>query len=203
MTRTLAILIFDEVEVLDFAGPFEVFGVARAADDPETPLFHVYTVAAEQRPIRARNGLLVMPNYRLELAPKPDIILVPGGRGVREAMLDPLLIDWVKAQSQEAELTLSVCTGAWMLAQAGLLKGLRATTYHTGFERLQEIEPTLTLEQGVRWVDNGRVITSAGVSAGIDMSLYILSKLFGEDQAARTARYMEYEHYESSRKTGL
>ncbi len=203
MTRKAAIVIFDEVEVLDFAGPFEVFGAARAADDPETPLFEVYTVAHGSRPIRARNGLLVQPNYDTMSAPKPDILLVPGGRGVRTAMYDLILLDWIKTQAADAELVLSVCTGAWILAQAGLLKGLRATTYHTAFERLQELEPTLEVVRGVRWVDNGRVITSAGVSAGIDMTLYVLSKLFDEALATRTARHMEYEYYDIARKTRL
>lgn len=203
MTRKLAIMIFDDAEVLDFAGPFEVFGVARPADDPETPLFDVYTVARDMQPIRARNGLLVQPNYDTVNAPKPDIVLVPGGRGVRTAMYDLVLMDWLKTQAESAELVLSVCTGAWMLAQAGLLKGLRATTYHTSFERLQEIEPTLEVVRGVRWVDNGRIVTSAGVSAGIDMSLYVLSKLFDDEQATRTARHMEYDYYDSARKTSL
>ncbi len=192
--RRVAILIFDDVEVLDFAGPFEVFSVAR---DPQTdsPLFDVYTVAEHAAPVYARNGLSVNPRYHFADAPPPALFVVPGGRGVRTQVDNPAVIDWIKAQHVRAELSLSVCTGAWLLGRAGLLKGLRATTYHTGFERLAQIEPTATLERGVRWVDNGQVITSAGVSAGIDMALYVVERLFGTAQAQHTADHMEYEYY--------
>lgn len=193
MARKLAILIFDEVEVLDFAGPFEVFAVARHHETGE-PLFEVYTVA--QKPtIRARNGLSVNATYTLDDCPTPDIFLVPGGQGVRQEITNPRVIDWIRSQASHAEQTLSVCTGAWLLGAAGVLAGLSATTYHTGFERLQEIEPTVSLQRGARWVDNGRVVTSAGVSAGIDMALYIIEKLFSPRQAQATADYMEYEYY--------
>lgn len=192
--RKIAIMIFDDAELLDFAGPFEVFSVS---NDMQTgdPLFEVYTVAAKDGPINARNGLSVNPTYTLATCPKPDIFLIPGGRGVRAELDNAVAIDWITSQASDAELVLSVCTGAWMLAQAGLLKGLAATTYHTAFDRLQEIEPNVALRPGERWVDNGRVITSAGVSAGIDMALHVVARLHGEDQAVHTARHMEYEYY--------
>lgn len=191
--RKVVIIIFDNVEVLDFCGPFEVFGVARDADNQ--PLFEVFTVAEEDRPIYARNGLIVHPNYTFATCPKPDLYLVPGGQGVRKEVDNPIMIDWIKDQATHSELVLSVCTGAWMLAKAGLLQNLSATTYHTAFERLLEIEPTLTVNRDVRWVDNGRIVTSAGVSAGIDMALHVVAKLHGEDIALKTARHMEYEYY--------
>lgn len=191
--RKLAILLFDDVEVLDFAGPFEVFSVTR---DMQTrkPCFEVYTVAEHNRPVIARNGLSVNPTFTLEQAPQPDILLIPGGKGTQRELLNPPLIDWIGQAAASAKLVLSVCTGALLLAKAGLLRDLTATTYHTAFDELRAIEPNITLRPGKRFVDNGRVITSAGVSAGIDMSLYVVAKLHGKSHAADTARRMEYEY---------
>lgn len=195
--RNVAIFIFNDVEVLDFAGPFEVFGVAKL-EDGSSP-FHVYTVAASEGVVSARNGLLIQPNYTIHTCPKPDILLIPGGSGTRPLVHDEAVIAWIRAQSQPAELTLSVCTGALLLGKAGILDGLAATTYHTAFDLLQSLAPMATLRPGERWVDNGTVITSAGVSAGIDMSLHVVGKLFGLDVADRTAAYMEYEHWAAVR----
>lgn len=193
--RNVAILIFDEVEVLDFCGPFEVFAVSRDRNDGTTELFNVYTVAEKAAPVMARNGLSVNPAYTIHDCPAPDIVLVPGGRGTRKEMYNEALLDWIRRQNAEAELMLSVCTGAFLLARSGLLNGLAATTYHTAFDQLQELAPTVTVRRGERYVDNGRIITSAGVSAGIDMALYVLARLHGAEQANWTARYMEYEHW--------
>ena len=126
-TRNLAILIFDDVEVLDFCGPFEVFSVAGPFVDP--PAFRVYTVAETTKPVLARNGLSVNPTYALADAPPPDILLIPGGLGTRREMHNGELIDWIRDRSKTAELVLSVCTGALLLAKAGLLDGLEATTH--------------------------------------------------------------------------
>ncbi|MEQ8675148.1 MAG: DJ-1/PfpI family protein [Aggregatilineales bacterium] len=193
MVRNLAIMIFDDVEVLDFCGPFEVFSVSRDKDNGTDKLFNVYTVAETSGPILARNGLSVNPTYTLDNCPKPDIFLIPGGRGTRIAIYNDHLLTWIKQNEPDAELVLSVCTGAFLLAKVGLLNGLAATTYHTEFDALQAIDPTLTVRPGERFVDNGRIITSAGISAGIDMSLYIVSKLFGKEQAIWTANRMEYD----------
>lgn len=193
MPRNLAIMIFDDVEVLDFCGPFEVFAVTRNKDNGTEHLFNVYTVAEEDRPIIARNGLSVNPSYTLANCPKPDIFLIPGGRGTRTAVNNDTLLTWVTDNEPTAELVLSVCTGAFLLAKTGLLKGLSATTYHTEFDTLQALDPSLTVRPGERFVDNGRIITSAGISAGIDMALYVVSKLFGKEQAIWTANRMEYD----------
>ena len=190
--RNLAIIIFEDVEILDFAGPYEVFAVTRDMQDNKTPLFNVYTVAEDDKPVIARNGLSINPSYTLTNCPKPDIFLVPGGNGTRTAMHNSTLIDWIVGQAPQAEQVLSVCTGALMLAKANLLENLEATTYHTAFDLLQELAPTATLHRDRRFVDNGHVITSAGISAGIDMALYIVSKLHGLEQARHTARHMEY-----------
>ncbi len=191
--RNVAILIFEGVEILDFAGPYEVFATTRQYD-PEPP-FYVYTVAEKAGLVSARNHLIVNPNFTLDDCPTPDIVLIPGGRGTRTIIHNQVLLDWVKQVNAMTELTLSVCTGALVLGKAGLLDGLAATTYHTAFDELRAVAPNTELRPGERWVDNGRIVTSAGVSAGIDMSLYVVGKLLGAAQADETARYMEYEHW--------
>lgn len=189
--RTVAIVLFDEVEVLDFAGPFEVFSVCgrRSQLDP----FDVYTVSERGQTIRARNGLVVTPLHSFASAPRPDILLVPGGFGTRREMKNPVMLEWVAATGTSSEFLLSVCTGALVLACAGLLEGMAATTHHLAFNELRAVAPRSTVREGARIVDNGRVILSSGVSAGIDMSLHVVSRLLGEDLALETARYMEYE----------
>ncbi len=189
--RNVAILIFDEVEVLDFCGPFEVFGVTGYKDGTEP--FNVYTVAEGPGPLIARNGLSINPAYTIADCPRPDILVVPGGLGTRKEMDNPVLREWIEDRAKEAELTLSVCTGALMLAKAGLLEGLSATTHHDGMELLKELAPDATVEEEERFVDNGRIVLSAGISAGIDTSLHVVAKLLGTEQALDTARYMEYE----------
>ena len=189
--RNVAILVFDEVEVLDFCGPFEVFSVTGRRDDLNP--FNVYTVAERSGPIIARNNLSVNPRYTISECPQPDILVVPGGYGTRKEMHNTALIDWIKGCSEKAELVLSVCTGALLLAKAGLLEGLAATTHHRALELLKEVAPNTTIEGSKRFVDNGRIILSAGISAGIDMSLYVVAKLFGEEQALETNQYMEYD----------
>ena len=189
--RDVAILIFDDVEVLDFCGSFEVFSVAGREDDSKP--FTVYTVAENSGPIMARNNLSVDPQYTIMDCPQSHILLVPVGYGTRREMYNILLIDWIKGRSQEAELVLSVCTGALLLAKADLLEGLAATTHHSAIELLKEVAPNTTIQGTRRIVDNGRIILSAGISAGIDMSLYVISKLLGEEQALKTAQYMEYD----------
>jgi transcriptional regulator GlxA family with amidase domain len=192
MTRNVAILIFDDVEVLDFCGPFEVFGVAGRNDNPKP--FNVYTVA-EKSPITARNGLSVNPTYSLDNCLPPDILLVPGGYGTRREMHNAKVIGWIQAQFPKVELMLSVCTGALMLGKAGLLDGLSATTHFRAEDELREAAPHTRLCMGERYVDNGKVITSAGISAGIDMALYTVGRLLGADVAAETAHHMQYDYW--------
>jgi transcriptional regulator GlxA family with amidase domain len=188
-TRNLAILIFEGVEVLDFCGPFEVFSVANAFTDP--PAFRVFTVAERPGPVLTRGGLSVNPHHLAD-CPRPDLLLVPGGQGTRKEMHNAALIEWIKARSQEAELVLSVCTGALLLAKAGLLAGLEATTHHGAIDLLREVAPKTTVHADRRFVDNGRVVCSAGIAAGIDMSLHVIARLLGREVAEKTARQMEY-----------
>ncbi len=190
-SRHVAMLVFDEVEVLDFCGPFEVFSVTGRRDHLDA--FEVYLVAEKPGPITPRHGLSVNPRYTIRDCPAPDILLVPGGIGTRQAMHNPVLLEWIKHCSLKAELVLSVCTGALLLAKAGLLDGLKATTHHGAIDLLRSVAPRATVQPRKRFVDNGTIITAAGISAGIDMSLHVVAKLLSKEQALETARHMEYD----------
>ena len=189
--RKIGIVIFDDVEVLDFCGPFEVFSVTggREGLDP----FEVFTVAQESRPITARGGLSVNPSYSFASCPRPDILLVPGGFGTRREMKNAKMLAWLREQSASTELILSVCSGSLLLARAGLLHGLTATTHHAAIDELRNVSSSISIDSSRRFIDNGQVIISAGISAGIDMSLYVVARLLGREQAMETARYMEYQ----------
>jgi len=191
---TVGILIFADVEVLDFCGPFEVFattGAAAGADTGDAP-FHVFTVAESAATVRCRGGLLVQPHYTLADHPPLDLLVVPGGWGTRRAVHNAALLDWIAAQDATTQLTLSVCTGAFLLAERGLLDGRAATTHWASLDRLQATYPQITVQRDTRYVDAGRIITSAGVSAGLDMALHVVRRLCGPAVAAGTARSMEY-----------
>lgn len=200
--RKIAILLFDDVEVLDFAGPFEVFSVCGLRTMPSAP-FQVFTVA-EKKEIAARNQLIIHPTYLLNEMPAPEIILIPGGGGfhadgtpfgTRKEINNTTIINWIQHWQPKTELTLSVCTGSLLLGKAGLLDGLQATTHWKAFEAMRQVAPHTELLENVRWVDNGKIILSAGVSAGIDMSLHVISKLLGKEPANETAQYMQYDHW--------
>jgi transcriptional regulator GlxA family with amidase domain len=186
-----AILIFDDVEVLDFAGPFEVFSVTNELNDYS--LLNVYTVAGEKCPVTARNGLSVNPDFSIADSPQPDILIIPGGSGTRPLLLQQDILAWISHAAHTADKVLSVCTGALLLAKVGLLDGVKSTTHHSAFETLAEIAPTTEIVRDARFVDNGKVMTSAGISAGIDMSLHVVEQLFGRETSRQTAAYMEYK----------
>jgi transcriptional regulator GlxA family with amidase domain len=192
MRRNVAILVFDEVEVLDFAGPFEVFAVTDELRDHSA--FNVMTVAPQPGTVRARNGLKVVPDYALEACPQPHVLVVPGGFGARALLRNPVILEWIQTRARRAELTMSVCTGALVLARIGILDGMRVTTHHLVVEELRRIAPMAVVEAGPRFHDNGAVLTAAGISAGIDCSLHVVGRLLGADAAATTATYLEYEH---------
>lgn len=192
--RKVAILIFNEVEVLDFRRPFEMFPVTIPRGGQEGD-FQVYIVAEHPQPVITRNGLSVNPVYAFADCPPPDILLVPDGRGTRTEMHNPVLLDWAKAQFPRLELLLSVCTGSLVLAKAGLLEGLSATAHYGATDELRALAPTTIVCPTDRYVDNGKIVTSAGISAGIDMSLYIVSRLSGAERAAETTRYIQYDYW--------
>ena len=191
MRLNVAIFVFDDVEVLDFTGPFEVFAVTD--DLAQHTLFHTYLVAELPGVVRARNGLKVVPDHTFESAPKPDIFVVPGGFGTRPLLNRPVVIEWVRQQSRLAQYTVSVCTGALLLAKAGLLDGLQATTHHLRLDLLRELAPATTVHADRRFLDNGNILTSAGIAAGIDGSFHLVARLHGAELAGQVAAHMEYD----------
>lgn len=192
--KTVGILIFDDVEVLDFCGPFEVFSVARPSGvtDDDQALFRAVTIAEEDRIINCRGGLLVQPHYTIANHPELDIVVVPGGQGTRRERYNKTLLDWITLQDSKIDLLTSVCTGALLLAEAGKLDGRKATTHWASVEVMRDTYQEIDMQGDQRFVDEGRVITSAGISAGIDMSLHIVERLHGRETAEWTARRMEY-----------
>ena len=194
-TLRVQILAFDEVEALDFCGPFEVFTTASRVHGRqhagEPALFEVTSVAAEQA-VRARAGLRLLADHSLADAPPADVLVVPGGV-VDAALASADTLAWIATQAREARITASVCTGAFLLAASGVLQGnARVTTHWEDIDDLRARFPALDVVQDVRWVDNGRIVTSAGISAGIDMSLHLVERLAGRDLALRTARQMDF-----------
>lgn len=190
MTRTIAILVFPDAETLDYAGPYEVFAVA--SEIANAPLFDLKLVASEAGIVNGRYGFQVNAVAGYADVRRPDILLVPGGYGTRAVVEDSATIDWIQCCAHKAELVLSVCTGSFLLAEAGLLDGIPCTTHRQSIERMRKAYPNIEVRENVRYVDNGRVVTSAGVSAGIDMSLHIVRRLHGDQHARKTARVMEY-----------
>ena len=199
--RTVGILVFDEVEVLDFCGPFEVFSTARPEGESRdgSRLFEVVTIAEEDRLVRCIGGLLVQPHHTLDNHPALDILVVPGGFGTRRELGNSRLLDWIEAQNRRTELTTSVCTGAFLLAERGILNGLQATTHWSSVDWMRDRYPGIEMLNDMRVVDTGHVVTSAGISAGIDMALHVVARFHGEAAAAWTARRMEYEWEEQYR----
>ncbi|MFB6730904.1 DJ-1/PfpI family protein [Bacillus mobilis] len=188
---SVGIFLFNDVEVLDFAGPFEVFSVTEA--DKKKP-FTVYTVSQNGEMITARNGLKIQPDYSIEDLPPVDILIIPGGRGVREnEVKNETIINWVRQQMKEVKLMTSVCTGALLLAKAGLLEGLQATTHWASIQTFKKDFPNVEVMENVKFVDEGHIITSAGISAGINMSFHIVKNLLGVEVAEETAKSMEYD----------
>ncbi|GAB6460545.1 DJ-1/PfpI family protein [Bacillus cereus] len=188
---SIGIFLFDDVEVLDFAGPFEVFSVTEV--DEEKP-FTVYTVSQNGEMITARNGLKVQPDYSIEDLPPVDILIIPGGKGAREnEVKNDIIINWVRQQMKEVKLMTSVCTGALLLAKAGLLDGLKATTHWASIQTFKKDFPNVEVMENVKFVDEGHIITSAGISAGINMSFHIVKNLLGVEVAEDTAKSMEYD----------
>ena len=195
MSLAVGILLYEGVELLDFAGPYEVFTVASRVsllDDPAgAEPFTTFTVGREAGLVRTHAGLLTPAEYGLTDHPAIAVLVVPGGV-VDDARADADLAGWITRVSASAQLTASVCTGAFLLADAGLLDGHAATTHWMDVDDLQSERPSVRVLRGVRWVDEGPVVTAAGISAGIDMSLHLVERLAGRELALQTARYMEY-----------
>ena len=198
----VGILIFNDVEVLDFTGPYEVFTTAAriharshavdAVDAAANALFQVSLIAERLAPVRARAGLNVLPNVDLTNHPPIDLLIVPGGV-VTQEVAKPHVVNWIRQVAASTIITASVCTGAFLLAKAGLLDGKRVTTHWEDLDELRTSFPSLRVEENIRWVDEGDRVTSAGISAGIDMSLHLVERLAGRDLAIKTARQMEFD----------
>jgi transcriptional regulator GlxA family with amidase domain len=193
----VGIFLFDGVEVLDFAGPFEVFsrtrlvpGVESRRSEESAP-FHVFTVARSRDAVVATGGLRVLPHYGFTDAPRIDLLVVPGGFGTRPLLRDEEALDWIRRAAGAARQVTSVCTGALLLAKAGLLDGRRATTHWGALDLLESLDAGVKVERDLRVVDDG-IISSAGVASGMDMAFYVVEKLFGPEVADETARYIEY-----------
>ena len=186
------ILLFNEVEVLDFAGPFEVLSLA---EEPQTKqkLIQVCTVAQKKELIRTRNGLQVMPDFDFSDLPPVDLLMIPGGYGAEEIEIhNTALLEWLRFQANQTPIIASVCTGAFLLATVGLLDGKRATTHWMDLDRLEKDYPAIDVQRGVKFVDEGNILTSGGISAGIELSFHLLSRLFGATIPRQTAKRMEY-----------
>lgn len=186
--RNLAILIFDGVQIIDYTGPYETFGHVHIGD---THAFNIYTVSEKTAPITTSMGMSVNPRYSFDNAPQPDVLVVPGG-DVRGQLDNPNVIKWVQDKAKSAEIVLSVCNGAFILAKANLLDGLEATTTAGLIPRLREAAPKVKVVDDRRFVDNGKFITAAGLSSGIDGALHVIERLFGRGTAQMAALGMEY-----------
>jgi len=192
MTKTIAVLLFDGVEELDAIGPFEVLaGWTRMFPDEG---WRTTTVGLDgPEPIRCGHGLVVTPETSFDDAGRIDLLVYPGGRGARERVDNASHIEWVRKQASEIELMTSVCTGALVLAAAGLLHDRPATTHWGALDRLADIDPTIDIRRDERYVDDGDIVTAAGISAGIDMALHLVARLGGEEQARRVRKFLQYD----------
>ncbi len=191
------ILIFDDVEVLDFAGPFEVFSRTRLVAGAESRRteehapFKVFTVSRTRAPISATGGLIVTPHFGFDDAPPIDLLVVPGGFGTRPLLEDRAVLEWIAARSRAAQLTTSVCTGSLLLAKSGVLAGCRATTHWAALDLLSALHDPALVHRERRVVEDG-IVSSAGVAAGIDMAFRVVERRCGRAVAEETARYIEY-----------
>lgn len=198
--KRVGIVLFDEVEVLDFCGPFEVFSLVRLDESrrrEDVSPFEVLLVAERPGPVRTHGGMRVLPDHTFADCPPLDILLVPGGWGTREELKNPVMLDFLRARAAQAETLTSVCTGSMLLGFAGLLEGRRATTHWRSLGWMREAFPGVTVDDARHFVQDGTLFTSAGISAGIDMSLAVVAHHLGEPLARATARYMEYPYPDS------
>jgi len=184
----VAFLLSDNAVVIDFGGPWEVFSNVSIPGRGEGPVFQLYTVAATEAPITTAGGMKIVPNYTVANAPAPKVIVVPA-----QTVRDPAVLEWLRQASRTADLTMSVCTGAFVLARAGLLDGKSATTFHGAFSDFAMRYPAVTLKRGARFVEEGNIATAGGLSSGIDLALRVVERYFGRNVASTTAYTLEYQ----------
>src|SRR5262245_59315728 len=201
--KRVGILVFPDVEVLDFCGPFEVFSVTRLneqrrREDPSP--FRVVLIAENKNPVVASGGLRVLPDYTLEDCPRLNILVVPGGWGTRKEIHNEKLLNWIRSRATEVETLSAVCTGSVLVGKAGLLDGRRATTHWRALPWMREVLPKVIVEDSWHVIVDENIYTSAGISAGIDMALRIVGHYYGDEIAQATARQMEYAFLETNNR---
>jgi transcriptional regulator GlxA family with amidase domain len=189
-TRNVVILLFDDVEALDFSGPFGVFTTSAEVSGGQP--FRIVFAAEQPGLVRAHNGLKIQPDCILADCPPADVLVVPGGPGVFPAMQRPALIDYIRKTASGAEVSAAVCIGSLLLAKAGLLDDLKATTHPLGLDYLAQMSPKVKVVRADGFIDAGKVLTSSGVAAGIEMSLHLVSRMLGQEQARMTASFLGY-----------
>src|SRR3989440_9002666 len=183
----VAFLISDGAVVIDFCGPWEVFQDVMISGSEETP-FRLYTVAETKKPIRTSGGMQIVPDYMIQNAPSPKVIVIPA-----QSAPSPAVLEWIRKSSKTADVTMSVCTGAFVLAKTGLLNGKSATTYHGAFRRFAMQFQDIQLKRSARFVENGNLATAGGLSSGIDLALRVVERYYGREVAKKTAYDMEYQ----------
>jgi transcriptional regulator GlxA family with amidase domain len=199
--KRVGIVLFENVEVLDFCGPFEVFSVTRLNEErrrEEPSPFEVILIAEKNASVTTTGGMKVIPDHTFESCPKLDILVVPGGWGTRKELKNPVMLNWLRIRASAVETLTSVCTGSILLGFAGLLDGRRATTHWGSLDWMRESFPAVTVEYDKHVVEDGSVLTSAGISAGIDMALKVVERYCGEAIARETAKYMEYPYHDNN-----
>jgi transcriptional regulator GlxA family with amidase domain len=184
-TIPVAFVISDGAVVIDFAGPWEVF---QDVHDAQHDLFNLYTVAETTKPVTASAGLMVVPGYTFQTAPVPKVVVIPAQDGVSPAMLD-----WIRKSAKTADLTMSVCTGTFVLAKTGLLSGKMATTHHGAYTDFAKQFPDIQLKRGARFVEDGNLASAGGLTCGTDLALHVVERYFGRERAEKTAYRMEYQ----------
>jgi transcriptional regulator GlxA family with amidase domain len=195
--KRAGIVVFEDIEVLDFSGPFEVFAATRldeARRREEPSPFEVLLVAENHAPVVTAGGMKVIPRHSFASCPRLDILVVPGGWGTRRELHNPAMLTWLRLRAPEVETLTSVCTGALLLGAAGLLDGRRATTHWRSLDWLRESFPEVTAVYDQHVVEDGHILTSAGIAAGIDLALKVVARYHGETVARATARHMEYPY---------
>ena len=192
--KNVGIFLFDDMELLDFAGPYEVFSVTAELHDNQ--FFRVFSIGETDHSIRTVNGLRITPDYGFSDHPAIDLLIIPGGVGTKMALQNAAVLDWIKKASQTAQITLSICSGSRLLGQLGLLDGREYITHHEVIADMQRIAPRAILRENQRFTVNGNILTSAGISAGIDLSLHVVAQCCGQAAADRTAVYMEYGEWQ-------
>ncbi|MBE0582979.1 MAG: DJ-1/PfpI family protein [Desulfofustis sp.] len=193
--KHVGIVLFNDIEVLDFCGPFEVFSATRLNEEErraESSPFEVSLISETNAPVTATGGMKVIPHYSFEDCPRLDILVVPGGWGTRRELKNPVMLEWLRNRACEVDLLTSVCTGSMLLGFSGLLAGLHATTHWRSLDWMRDSFPDVIVEYDQHVVSDGRVLTSAGISAGIDMALKVVARYYGTDIAQATAVHMEY-----------